>query len=115
MKPQAGVGENRKKMLKTALYIQGGFLVTKGITMNKLFECAINFEKLLDKRYHMIIGRKGKSVEIKLTFKAFQFHHLVGLHKLHELRLSRDNREKIFDDILSGDISLEHIIKKHSF
>jgi hypothetical protein len=30
MKPQTGVGENRKKMLKTALLIQGGFLLMKG-------------------------------------------------------------------------------------
>jgi hypothetical protein len=27
VKPQAGVGTSRKKMLKTALFVQGGFFV----------------------------------------------------------------------------------------
>ena len=77
--------------------------------MDKLQECAKAFEKLLDKKYHIIIGRKGKSVEIKLAFDIVDFHHLVGLHKLKNLRLSRGNREKIFKDILAGHIYFSDI------
>lgn len=72
--------------------------------MDKLQECAKAFEKLLDKKYHIVIGRKGKSADIDLAFEAVDFHHLIGLHKLKDLRLSRGNREKVFKDILSGHI-----------
>jgi hypothetical protein len=42
MKPQAGVGVSRKKMLKAALFMQGGFSSTwEGRNMDKLQECAI--------------------------------------------------------------------------
>lgn len=83
--------------------------------MDKLQECAKAFEKLLDKKYHIIIGRKGKSVEIKLAFDIVDFHHLVGLHKLKNLRLSRGNREKIFKDILAGHISFSDIEQSPHF
>lgn len=77
--------------------------------MDKLQECAKSFEKLLDKKYHIVIGRKGKSADIELAFDAVDFHHLMGLHKLKDLRLSRGNRERIFRDILSGNILFSNI------
>lgn len=77
--------------------------------MDKLQECAKSFEKLLDKKYHIVIGRKGKSVDIELMFNIADFHHLIGLHKLKDLRLSRGNREEIFRDILSGHILFSNI------
>jgi hypothetical protein len=83
--------------------------------MDKLFECAKRFEKLLDKKYHMIVGRKGKTAEIELTFEIYQFHHLVGLHKLKDIDISRDNRENVFRSIISGDISLASVEKSFHF
>lgn len=83
--------------------------------MDELQICAKAFEKLLNVKYHIIIGRKGKSLDFTVDFEAVEFHHLVGLHKLHDLRLFRDNREKIFYRILSGDILLKDIKKSQYF
>jgi hypothetical protein len=60
-------------------------IVKDDYIMDKLFECAKCYENLLDKKYHMIVGRKGKAVEIVLTFEAADFHHLIGLHKLSDI------------------------------
>lgn len=83
--------------------------------MDSLLTCAKAFENLLPVKYHIIIGRKGKSVDLTVSFDAVEFHHLVGLHKLHDLRLSRANREKIFFQILSGQITLDDVKKSRYF
>lgn len=83
--------------------------------MDGLLTCAKAFEDLLPVKYHIIIGRKGKSVDLTVSFEAVEFHHLVGLHKLHDLRLSRASREKVFSQILSGQITLDDIKKNRYF
>lgn len=83
--------------------------------MDGLLACAKAFENLLPVKYHIIIGRKGKSVELTVSFQAVEFHHLMGLHKLHDLRLSRANREKLFSQILSGQITLDDVKKSRYF
>ena len=83
--------------------------------MDELLACAKAFEHLLHVKYHIIIGRKGKSVDLTVSFEAVEFHHLVGLHKLHDLRLSRANREKVFSQILSGHITLDDVKKSRYF
>lgn len=83
--------------------------------MDELQACAKAFENLLNVKYHIIIGRKGKSVDLTINFESVEFHHLIGLHKLHDLRLSRANREKVFFQILSGHISLDDIKKSLYF
>ena len=79
--------------------------------MDGLLTCAKAFEDLLPVKYHIIIGRKRKSVDLTVSFEAVEFHHLVGLHKLHDLRLSRASREKVFSQILSGQITLDDVKK----
>ena len=64
--------------------------------MDHLLECAEAFEQLLDVQYHIVLGRKNRLTELTLRFDPTEFHHLVGLHKLRDLRLARGNREKIF-------------------
>ncbi|MCR2048614.1 PBECR4 domain-containing protein [Acetatifactor muris] len=48
-------------------------------------------------------------MDLTVSFQAVEFHHLMGLHKLHDLRLSRANREKVFSQILSGQITLDDV------
>ena len=79
--------------------------------MDYLQACAKAFEHLLDTKYHIVIGRKGKLTELNLLFDPTEFHHLIGLHKLHDLRLARGNREKIFYQILAGGISMDDLKK----
>lgn len=83
--------------------------------MDYLQTCAKNFERLLDVKYHIIIGRKGKLTELNILFAPTEFHHLVGLHKLHDLRLARENREKIFQQILDGKLSMDDLKKSQYF
>ena len=83
--------------------------------MDYLQVCAKAFEHLLDTKYHIVIGRKGKLTELNLLFDPTEFHHLIGLHKLHDLRLSRGNREKIFRQILDGSLSMEDLKKSRYF
>ena len=79
--------------------------------MDYLQICAKAFEKLLDIQYHIILGRKGKLTELNILFEPKEFHHLIGLHKLRDLRLARENREKIFYEILAGKITMEDLKK----
>ncbi|MFQ9650610.1 MAG: PBECR4 domain-containing protein [Enterocloster sp.] len=77
--------------------------------MDKLLECTRAFEKLLDTQYRIIIGRKGKMVEIIIGFSRLDFHHLMGLGKLKDLRIAKQNRETVFNEILRGIITYEGI------
>lgn len=83
--------------------------------MDHLQKCALAFEHLLDINYHIIIGRKGKSVELNILFDPIEFHHLIGLHKLRDLRVARANREKVFQNCLSGTLSIQDLMKSRHF
>ncbi len=83
--------------------------------MDKLLLCAKSFENLLGTQYHIIIGRKGKSVELWIEFKGMDFHHLMGLGKLKDLRISRQNRQEVFSGILNGTITYDIIAKSRYF
>ena len=72
--------------------------------MDHLLECAEAFEQLLDVQYHIVLGRKNRLTELTLRFDPTEFHHLVGLHKLRDLRLARGNREKIFIKYFKNDL-----------
>ena len=73
--------------------------------MDRLQECAKAFQKLFDTQYHIIIGRKGKSVDLTVEFVPLDFHHLMGLGKLKDLHIATQNREQVFFRILDGSIS----------
>lgn len=71
--------------------------------MDLLQQCARNFEKLLPYQYHMIVGRKGKTLDFTITFDPADFHHLAGLHKLKDnVRFQTGKRSDILKDILEG-------------
>lgn len=83
--------------------------------MDKLYECAAAFQKLLNVNYKIILGRKGKLIELRICFEPLHFHHLIGLHKLGDLRIARDNREKVFNRILDGAITYDRISRSRYF
>ena len=78
---------------------------------DKLRNAAERFSALFDTRYHIIIGRKGKAVELTVEFSAVDFHHLMGLGKLKDLRIASQNRESVFANILNGSITYSSICK----
>lgn len=83
--------------------------------MDQLLECATAYQKLLNITYRIVLGRKGKQTELKIYFEPVSFHHLIGLHKLGDLRIARANREKTFSDILNGKITYQFISQSKYF
>ena len=81
--------------------------------MDKLLECAKAFEKLLDTEYKILIAHKKNQIELKISFTAIDFHHLMGLGKLKDIRIHRENRTDVFNKILNGKISYENIKNSH--
>lgn len=82
--------------------------------MDKLYESAKGFEKLLNTKYYIKLGRKNKLCEIELIFSKWDFHHLMGLGKLTDLKISKNNRTKVFEDIINGKIKYEDISKSET-
>ena len=112
MKPQTGVGsQNRKKMLGKTLSQGGVFCFDGGKNMDLLQQCAFVFDRLTEYQYRFTLGRKGKRKEIVLGFGETDFHHLVGLHKLKDINIARENRQAVFRKILAGQITYQTIEK----
>ena len=78
--------------------------------MDKLQKCAKAFENLLEIQYRIIIGRKGKTVELVIGFSKLDFHHLMGLGKLKDLRIAKQNRGSVFDEIIAGIMTLRRSV-----
>ncbi len=83
--------------------------------MDKLKKAAIAFGNLFNKSYEILIGKKGKEVFIPLYFSPIDFHHLMGLGKLKDLRIATMPREKVFSDIIQDKITYEDISKSLYF
>lgn len=75
--------------------------------MDLLQTCAEGFERLLPYRYHIIVGRKGKTLEFTISFDRADFHHLAGLHKLTDnVRFLTGKRDSIMQEVLTGRLTL---------
>lgn len=64
-----------------------------------MYDCVEAFEKLLDKEYRLVLGRKNKSVSIQINFDKKVCFHLMGLQYLTdrpELAHDRGKMEEIF-------------------
>lgn len=82
---------------------------------DKLKTCAIAYRNLLNTEYAITAKKKNKIVDITLYFKKEHFFHLIGLNKLTDIQALRNNKTKIFDKILSGEITYETIKKSVHF
>ena len=51
-----------------------------------LKESSLSFNALLNYRYEVVLGKKGKQEEIRIVFEKSDFHHFAGLHKLTDLQ-----------------------------
>jgi len=83
--------------------------------MDKLKECAIAFSKLLDKEYYIKAGKKGKLIEIRLFFNKENFAHLLGLHKLRDIRQLKIHSIIMFNNILTEKLTYEDIAQSIFF
>ena len=75
--------------------------------MDLLQECAKSFESLLPYQYHIVAGRKGKTLDFTISFDRADFHHLAGLHKLTDnVRFLTGKRAIIMQEILYGRLTI---------
>ncbi len=78
--------------------------------MDLLQQCAQEFDRLIPYQYHIVIGRKGKTLNFTISFDRSDFHHLAGLHKLRDnLRFQTGKRSDIMKEILDGRLTYSHI------
>lgn len=77
--------------------------------MHNVYDCILAFEKLLDKEYRLILGRKGVSVKLRISFEKKECFHLMGLQYLTDRPELIHDREKIFDSIRQHQITAEHL------
>ena len=72
--------------------------------MRTAVDCVTAFFTLLSTEYELILGRKGVSVTLRLTFDKKDCFHLMGLQYLRDRpELNRD-RGKVFDEIMNRTI-----------
>lgn len=72
-----------------------------------LYDAANNFKTLLNIKYHFILGRKGKTYEINLSFAEESFFHLAGLQHLPDITYPSQNKERIYKEILKQNITID--------
>ena len=77
--------------------------------MRNISDCMNAFLPLLNTKYELVLGRKGRAVKLNLLFNKKDCFHLMGLqYLLDRPELNRD-RGKVFDEIVTGIITLEQI------
>lgn len=67
--------------------------------MYDIFDCVDSFEKMLDIKYYLILGRKGRQVHLIVKFNKNDCFHLMGLQYLKDRPQLKRDRGKIFDEI----------------
>lgn len=72
-----------------------------------LYQSAVAYAALLDKRYHITIARKCKLKVLKLTFPEHAYFHLAGLHYAGIAQLA--NGKNALQYVLSGSITGEQL------
>lgn len=93
--------------------MQGRFFEV--LRVDELLKSAKAFENLLNIKYHIILGRKGKTVEFEIDFDKTDYFHLVGLHYLSDMPNLKRNRDEIFNKIIAGDITYSQLEKSVFF
>ena len=79
-----------------------------------LKKAAINYGEMLNKEYHIVLGRKCKTYKLNIKFTKDSFFHLIGLQHLTDITFTSHNKERIYKDILAGRIN-NSLIEKSIF
>ena len=74
-----------------------------------LYDAAIEYQKLKDVIYKIVLGRKKQAYNIMLHFPAESFYHLAGLQHLEDITFPSKNKERIYKQILEGKFTIDDI------
>jgi len=77
--------------------------------MHNIYDCIDSFTSMLNTKYHLILGRKGISVSLNISFNKKDCFHLMGLQYLIDRPELSRNRGIIFDEIKARKITIERI------
>lgn len=77
--------------------------------MRNVHDCVEAFGKLLDKEYHLVLGRKNIAVPLRINFEKKECFHLMGLQYLTDRPELVHDRGKIFDAIRERRITAEQL------
>ena len=77
--------------------------------MRNVYDCVEAFEKLLDKEYHFVLGRRNIAVNLQINFDKKECFHLMGLQYLTDRPELVHDRGKVFDAIRARRITAEKI------
>lgn len=83
--------------------------------MDDLKIAALVFQGLLNVKYKIVLGKKGRLTEFCIDFEKADFFHLVGLQYLKDLPQLKKNRELIFDKIVADEITTCDISKSQFY
>lgn len=76
-----------------------------------LLEAAQKYKSLSNVVYRIILGRKRICYEILLRFPEESFYHLAGLQHLTDITFPSKNKQRIFKEILKGNVSTDTLKK----
>jgi len=74
-----------------------------------VYDCVEAFGKLLDKEYHLVLGRKNIAVNLQINFDRKECFHLMGLQYLTDRPELVHDRGKIFEAIREHRITAEQL------
>lgn len=90
----------RKRSLGTLVFAEVPFVL--GDDLENIQECAKLYKTLLNKTFYFTLEN---NIKFKLFFKAENFVHIIGLHKLTDLKLTEQYSAKVlFKKLLNGEI-----------
>ena len=85
-----------------------------GIVAN-IFDAQKAFSLLLDVEYEFILGRKNRTVSLRVEFQKHHFFHLAGLQYLRDLPKLAIPAEEIYNQIENGQISVNYIESSQNY
>lgn len=77
--------------------------------MNTIYDCINSFIPLLNTEYHFILGRKGVTTSLRISFHKKDCFHLMGLQYISDRPELKRDRERVFDEIRNHIITKEQI------
>lgn len=83
--------------------------------MASITDAQNTFSKLLDIEYEFILGRKGKSVTLRVEFQKLHFFHLAGLQYLRDLPRLAVPAEEVYNQLESGQLSVSYIESSQNY
>lgn len=75
------------------------------------------YDSFLDTEYELVLGRKGKSKSLRVTFDKTCWFHVGGIHYLDDIDVNQNRRsvETFYDEIMDGLITEDYFKKSERY